>query len=97
MAVLLFADVDGDWTKGHAHNQTITLPDNTGGTAFGDATGAITGNARGGDDTLNGGAYASVNFYYGDSFDIIGHGAGGNDTVVGGTTRGPTTCTATVA
>jgi serralysin len=83
MASTSFGDTSGT-LQGHKKggDQTITLPDVDGGTAYGDANKMI-GNAIGGRDTLNGGA-STVNNLFGDASSMGGRALGGNDLLQGG-------------
>ena len=79
----LYGDTSGQ-LGGHEKggHQRLTLQDNVGRIAYGDAN-VIADNARGGDDALTGGANA-INEMFGDANIVEGHAQGGDDTLIAG-------------
>ncbi|MBL6613130.1 MAG: hypothetical protein ISP45_03880 [Reyranella sp.] len=65
----------------HGGNQQITLPDDVGGAAYGDAS-QFFDKSQGGDDALSGGARAD-NTLFGDADTMHDRSHGGNDTLIG--------------
>lgn len=78
----LYGDLAGDTSSNKKlKGQVLQLEDVVGGTAYGDAGGAMNARSKGGNDTLLGGGDGASNVLFGDAHEMHDNARGGDEVV----------------